>query len=73
MLSEEEKRELKELASSPELRTDTQRLLKARYNPFMVNGNIDLDKFLAFLTGYNYFINHNPRVFCKIIDKDMRL
>lgn len=73
MLNEEEKRELKEMANSSKLKEDMRRLSKTRYNPFIVNGNVDLDKFLTFLTEYNYFINHKPKPFRKIIDKDMRL
>lgn len=73
MLSEVEKRELKELAGSPKLKEDMRILSKNRYNPFMVRGKVNIDKFLIFLTEYNYFINHRPKPFHKIIDKDMRL
>lgn len=73
MLSEKVKKELRELAHSPKLQEDMKILSKNKYSPFLVNGNIDIDKFLLFLNEYNYFINHNPRRFCKIIDKDMRL
>lgn len=73
MLNEEEKKELKELANSTQLKEDMQRLSKTRHNPFTVNGKFDPDIFLIFLTEYNYFINHAPRIFHKIIDKDMRL
>lgn len=73
MLSEEEKRELKELSVSPGLKEDTARLLKTRYNPFIVNGKVDIDTLLTFLTEYNLFISHTPRAFHKIIDNDMRL
>ncbi|MBM3246087.1 MAG: hypothetical protein FJZ13_02030 [Candidatus Omnitrophica bacterium] len=73
MLSKDEKKELKELASSSKLRNDMQAMLKMRHNPFMIDGKVDLDKFLEFLNEYNYFINHNPKIFSKIIDNDMRL
>lgn len=73
MLSEKEKRELKELAKSSKLKEDTKKLLRNRYNPFIVNGEINADRFLTFLTEYNYFINHNPKPFHRIIDKDMKL
>lgn len=73
MLSEEEKAELKKLAESSKLQEDMQKIAKARYNPFVVNGKIDIDRLLIFLTEYNYFINHSGRPFCRIIDKDMRL
>jgi len=73
MLSEEEKKELVRLAKSPEFKKDTQALLKARYNPFIVNGEVNIDNLLTFLTEFNYFISHTPKTFRKIIDKDMRL
>lgn len=73
MLNEEEKRELKELARSHKLQEDMRVLSKTRYNPFIVNGNVDMDRFLLFLTEYNHFINHAPKSFRRIIDKDMRL
>ncbi len=73
MLSDEEKRELKELSVSSDLKEDTERLLKARHNPFIVNGKVDIDIFLTFLTEYNRFINHAQKSFHRIIDTDMRL
>lgn len=73
MLNEEEKRELKELARSHKLQEDMRVLSKTGYNQFIVNGNVDIDRFLIFLTEYNHFINHTPKSFRKIIDKDMRL
>jgi hypothetical protein len=44
-------------------------MAKDRYNPFMVNEKIDLDRLLTFLTEYNYFVNHTPKPFRKILDK----
>jgi hypothetical protein len=73
LLNDKEKNELKELARSLQLKGDTERLAAGRYNPFVINGEIDIDKFLSFLTQYNQFINHRPKLFQKIIDKDMRL
>ena len=72
-LGEEEKRELRELANSSQLREDTTKLTETRYNPFIINGNVDIDRLLIFLTEYNQFINHNLKPFQEIIDKDMRL
>jgi len=73
MFSEEEKRELKEMAMSSRLREDMRRLVKMRHNPFLEGNIVDIDKLLAFLTEYNYFINHASKLFRRIIDKDMRL
>lgn len=70
-LSKEEKNELQELAKSANLQNDMQRIARTRHNPFVVNGKGDIDQVLTFLTEYNHFINHNPKPFRKIVDKDI--
>ena len=72
-LSKEEKAELKRLAKSIGFKKDIERVAKARHNPFVTNGEVNLERLVAFLTEYNQFINHIPRPFRKIIDRDMRL
>jgi len=72
MLSDNEKKELKDAARSLRLREDMQKLSKTRHNPFLINGSVNLDSYVTFLTEYNHFINHSPKLFRKIIDKDMR-
>ncbi|MBI5207717.1 MAG: hypothetical protein HY934_07995, partial [Candidatus Firestonebacteria bacterium] len=44
-----------------------------KYNPTLIDGEADMDKFIDFLTEYNEFINHQPRPFKHIIDKIMKL
>lgn len=73
MLNSEEKNELKKLAASAGFRKDMERIRENRYNPFVLNGIVDIDKFLIFLTEFNQFINHNPKPFEKIIGNNMRL
>lgn len=73
MLSKEEKRELLKVAKSSKLRSDFRKLSKNRINPFMVNGCVDMDSLLEFLTECNAFINHKPKTFRKMIDRKMRL
>lgn len=73
MLNNQEKRELKRLAGSSALRNDMEYLKRSAHNPFVVNGAVDIDKFLIFLTEFNQFINHSLRPFHKIIDTDMRM
>ncbi len=73
MLNDEQKKELLDTAKSSNLKRDLRQVSKNRHNPFIVNGKLDLDCFLTFLNEYNYFINHTPRPFCKIIDRDIRL
>jgi len=69
MLSDKEKKELKGLANSFDLREDLRKISKNRHNPFAINGEINLDRLLIFLTEYNYFINHTARQFHRIKDK----
>lgn len=72
-LSKEERAELKKLAKSAKLQEDMRRLSRQRHNPFVVDGQVDIDRFLVFLTEYNYFINHARRPFRRIKDEKMRL
>ena len=69
-LSEEEKRELKELSLSFSLKEDMEKIAQSRYNP--VNTNMQLDQFVGFLNGYNRFVNHQPRKFRKIEGSEWR-
>jgi len=72
--NKEEKDELLRMAQSQKLRDDMRNIRKNRFNPFLKsNGEIDADKYIAFLSEYNRFINHAPKPFHKISDKDMRL
>lgn len=73
MLSNEQKKELLEMARSSKLKNDMERVSKNRHNPFVVNGRVNMDQYLTFLDEYNLFINHRPKPFRKMIDKDMRL
>lgn len=68
-LTEKEKEELKKIANSSNLRNDLRKISENRYNPFMIDDKIDLDRLLDFLTEYNYFINHTPKPFHKILDR----
>ena len=73
MLSEKAKRELRELAESDSFRKDMETVRANRHNPFMKDGKVDVDAYLEFLDQYNEFINHEPKPFRRMIDKDMRL
>lgn len=73
MLSDEEKRELLRAAKSIKLRKEFRKLSENRTNPFMVNGKVDMDRLLEFLTEYNKFISHRPKPFREIADGKMRL
>ena len=73
MLSEKEREEMLRLAASSTLRDDMAYLATHRYNPLLVNGMVDMDRLLVFLNEFNEFINHEPKPFSPMIDKDMRL
>jgi hypothetical protein len=73
MLSEKAKKELRDLAESAALRRDMETVRANRHNPFVKDGKVDVDAYLEFVEQYNEFINHEPKPFRRMIDKDMRL
>lgn len=73
MLSEKAEREFVEAAESSALRIDTETVSRQRHNPFVKDGKVDIDAYLEFVTEFNEFINHEPKKFMPIIDRDMRL
>ena len=72
-INEQEKSELKALAASESMRADSVRLRAARPNPFMVDGKVDCDRVMEFLTDYNEFLNHPMKPHWTFIEKKMRL
>lgn len=66
-------REMLELARSGSFRADMQILEMRSKSPFAMGDRIDLDAYVEFVTQFNEFINHRPKPFRKMIDKDMRL
>jgi len=65
--------ELIKLARSDALRKDMETIASNRHNPFVKEGKVDVDAYIEFVTQYNEFINHTPKPFSRIIDKDMKL
>ncbi|MBF0552940.1 MAG: hypothetical protein HQK96_00115 [Nitrospirae bacterium] len=61
------------MSKSETLRLDMRRVAAQRHNPFMKNGQPDIDACLEFLMEYNEFINHEPKPFRKIKDTVMLL
>ena len=72
-ISKQEKEEMLRLAASSSLREDMEYLAANRHNPVIINGKIDLDRLIEFLTQFNEFINHKPKLFKQMIDKVMKL
>jgi hypothetical protein len=73
ILTEQDRRELKELANSPTLREDLQTPARGRSRHFFRGGKVDVDLVVAFLTELNEMIDHQPKPFKAIRDGDMRL
>ena len=71
--SKKEKEELLRLSQSSSLKADMRYVSAHRHNPLIVDGKVDLDGFITFLTYYNEFINHKPKPFKPIIDRIMKL
>ena len=73
LISKSEKDEMLQLANSSSLREDMEYLSSHRHNPVIVDGRVDMDRWLDFLNGFNEFINHEPRPFKPMIDENMKL
>jgi hypothetical protein len=71
--SKKEKEELLRLSQSSSLQNDMKYVSAHRHNPLIVDGKVDLDRFITFLTDYNEFINHKPKPFKPMIDRIMKL
>lgn len=52
---------------------DMKAMESRRRNPFMKNGKADVDAYVQFVCVFNEFINHNPKPFSQMIDRDMIL
>ena len=72
-ISEQEKQELLRLAGSSSLREDMEYLSSHRHNPVLANGVVDMDRLIEFLTQFNEFINHQPKPFRPMTDREMKL
>ena len=73
LINKNERKEMLRLARSSSLKKDMTYLSKHRHNPVMVNGSVDMDRLITFLTEYNEFINHQPKPFKHVMDKVMKL
>jgi len=72
-ISKKAAKEFLELSKSESLKKDMEVLRHQRHNPFIKNGNVDVDAYIEFVTEFNEFINHEPKPFKPIIDKEMKL
>jgi len=72
-ISKKAEEELRKFSCSEALRKDMETIASNRHNPFVKEGRVDVDAYIEFVTQYNEFINHTPKPFARIIDKDMKL
>ncbi|MBI5632027.1 MAG: hypothetical protein HZA15_00880 [Nitrospirae bacterium] len=72
-VSQEAEKELVSLGRSEALRDDMDKLKSTWQSPFIRNGAIDTDLYIEFVQEFNEFINHQPKPFRPMIEKDMRL
>jgi len=72
-LSKEAEKELIEIAKSVNFKKDMEILNKRHDSPFIKDGKADVDSYIEFAAQFNEFINHEPKPFKPMIDRDMRL
>ena len=60
-LTDEEKTELRALASAPELKADMVRLRNSHRDDFVVDGEVDSERVTEALTAYSEFVGERPR------------
>ncbi len=72
-LSKTAQEEIRSLARSESLKHDLATVAASRHNPFVKDGVADADAYIAFVTAFNEFINHERKPFEPMVDKDMRL
>jgi hypothetical protein len=72
-LGESEIIELLRLAGDHSLRKDMEYIAAHRHNPVVIDGKVDLDRLIEFLTQYNEYLNHEPKPFKPIDNRGMKL
>ncbi len=72
-LSEKAGKELIELGKSEGLKKDMEMLSSQWQSPFVKDGSVDIDAYIEFVQQFNEFINHEPKPFKPMLDRDMRL
>jgi hypothetical protein len=72
-LSPAAQKELIELAHSESFKEDMDALAVRWRRPFLKDGEVDVDAYIVFVTAFNEFINHEPKPFNPMLDRDMKL
>jgi hypothetical protein len=73
MINEKEKHEGIEIMQSQSLREDMRNVAAHGENSPVKNRKVDVDQFIEFVTTFNDFVNHIPKPFKPIADKNMKL
>ena len=72
-ISNEAREELIRSAGDASFREDMRKVASNRHDVFRAGSRNDPDILLKFLTEYNEFLNHQPKPFQEIIDRNMKL
>jgi hypothetical protein len=72
-LSLNAQKELLDLAKSDSFRREMDSLRSRWQTYFIKAGEVDVDVYIEFVTQFNEFVNHQPKPFRKMIDKEMKL
>ncbi len=72
-VSNAKKTELLSIARSSSIMDDMRHVAAHRHNTVLVDGKVDMDKLVEYLSDFNRFINHRPKPFRPIIDRLMKL
>jgi hypothetical protein len=72
-LTDEEKKELVHQSQSALLKEDMRWLSANAHDPFIVDGRIDVDRWLTFLNEYNEFMGHARKPLKWMVERVMKL
>lgn len=72
-ISQQAVEEFLELSRFESLKKDMEILMLQQHNPFIKKGEVYIDAYIEFVAQFNEFINHEPKPFKQIIDRDMKL
>lgn len=72
-ISEKSRKELIKASKSSSIKKDMRQISVNSSNPFLKNGKPDAEAYIEFVNQFNDFINHAPKPFKPIIEKDFKL
>lgn len=72
-ISQKTENEMVALARSESFRNDMEILSMRDKSPFIKGGMVDVDAYIEFVNMFNQFINHEPKPFEPMVEKEMKL